>query len=71
MHKRQPLLQNIERIKPNIISVNENSLTQLLLYCDRNMFENTNTFIWYSVTDYYPQNDLLIPTPYVTGNTVM
>ena len=52
MHERKSLLQNIEKVKPNSFSMNENTLAQLLLYGDKNILDQTNTFLLDSVIDY-------------------
>ena len=52
MHERKSLLQNIEKVKPNSFSMNENTLAQLLLYGDKNILDHTNTFLLDSVIDY-------------------
>ena len=51
---------------------NENSLTQLLLYGDRNMSDHTNTFLWNSAINYIvstkcfdnPWKSSYVPRPY-------
>ena len=52
-HKRQSLMQNIEKITPNFLPLNESNLTELLLYEDRNKLDNTSTFLLISVNWLY------------------
>ena len=44
-NERQTLLQNIRTVNPNLLSINEDALTHLLLYGDNTLTNKTNTFL--------------------------
>ena len=51
-NERQTLLQNVRTVNPNLLSMNEDALTHLLLYGDNTLTDNTNTFLLNSVIEY-------------------
>ena len=51
-NERQTLLQNVRIVNPDLLSINEDALTHLLLYGDNSLTDNTNTFILNSVIEY-------------------
>ena len=42
-NERQSLLQDVRTVNPNLLSMNEDALTHLLLYGDNTLTGNTNT----------------------------
>ena len=51
-NERQTVLQNVRIVNPNLLSINEDVLTHLLLYGDVSLTDNTNTFLLNSVIEY-------------------
>ena len=51
-NERQTLLQNVRTINPNLLSINEDALTHLLLYGNNTLTDKTNTFLLNSVIEY-------------------
>ena len=49
LHKEKMLqkhvLQNLRIVNPNLLSMNEDALTHLLLYCDNTLTDKTSTFL--------------------------
>ena len=51
-HERQTLLQNVKNVNPNLLSMNEDALTHVLLYGNNTLTDNPNTFLLNSVIEY-------------------
>ena len=51
-NERQTLLQNIRNVDPNLLAMNEDTLTHLSLYGDNTLMDNTNTFLLNYVIEY-------------------
>ena len=57
-NERQFLLQNVRIVKPNLLSMNENALTHLLLYGDNTLTDIRNTFLVNSFIEYITSTKL-------------
>ena len=50
-NERQSILENFRIVNPDLLSMNEDALTHLLLHGNNTLTDNTNTFLLNSVTE--------------------